>query len=250
MGNYRHIKEFDIKYCDVDFQDNVKPSTVLAYLEEVACTSADELGFGYQYVKPRNMAFMVTNVQCVFHKPVPLGTKMRVVTWPLPPSYVTFGREYQIFVGDNEKCVDASSRWCLVDVISGKLLQSKAIEGQDYSTYNRARALDVANWKIPVFALTEGELCYQFTVRNSEYDHNMHVNNTRYADYCFNCFSLEELKKYNLQAFSISYVRQCHENDVLRFYRKEVEPGKYLVQGVNEKEEIVVQSSIVFEGNA
>ena len=39
---------------------------VLAYLEEVACSSADELGFGYAFVKPRGYAFMVTNICCEF----------------------------------------------------------------------------------------------------------------------------------------------------------------------------------------
>lgn len=40
------------------------------------------------------------------------------------------------------------------------------------------------------------------TVANSEYDHNMHVNNTRYADYCFNCFSVAELKEKKLKGFA------------------------------------------------
>ena len=45
MELYEHIKTFDVKYCDTDFKDELKPSAVLAYLEEVACSSADELGF-------------------------------------------------------------------------------------------------------------------------------------------------------------------------------------------------------------
>ena len=53
MEKYEHIKKFQIKYCDVDFKDELKVSTALAYMEEVACSSADDLGFGYAYVKPR-----------------------------------------------------------------------------------------------------------------------------------------------------------------------------------------------------
>ncbi len=250
MGNYQHNEEFTIKYCDVDFKDEAKPSSILAYLEEVACASADELGFGYAYVKPRGMAFMVTNIRCRFQKGIPLGERVRVATWPLVPSYVTFGREYQIFSLSGEKYMDASSRWCIIDIATGKLLQAKCIEGQDYATYNSARALEVSSWKIPTFSLEEGELCYQMTVKNSEYDHNMHVNNTRYADYCFNCFSLSELSARNLQELSMTYVRQCHEEDVLRFYRKKVEGESYLVQGVNQADELVVQAQITFTKNA
>ena len=78
MKPYQHIKDFTIKYCDVDFKDEMKVSTALAYLEEVACSSADELGFGYEFVKPRGYAFMVTNICCEFLKPVPLGETIRI----------------------------------------------------------------------------------------------------------------------------------------------------------------------------
>ena len=70
MELYEHKQQFTIKYCDVDFKDEIKTSTVLALMEEVACSSADELGFGYAYVKPRGYAFMVCNICCEFFKPI------------------------------------------------------------------------------------------------------------------------------------------------------------------------------------
>ena len=228
----------------MDFKDELKLSTILAYFEEAACASADELGFGYRFVKPRGYAFMVTNLTMQFTRPVSLFDKVSVHTWPLPPSYVTFGREYQLFANDD--CViRASSRWCLVDMASGKIAQSKVIDNQDYSTYNVSRALDINRWKLPSFPIEEGELKFKIKIFNSEYDHNMHVNNTRYADYCLNCFSIAELAEKTISKFSISYVKQCREGDFLRFYKKETEEGALIV-GVNELDELVVQAELVF----
>ena len=85
MKPYEHIKEFSIKYCDADFKDEIKPSVALSLMEEVACSSADELGFGYAFIKPRGYAFMVSNICCEFLRPVRLGDRIRVKTWPLPP---------------------------------------------------------------------------------------------------------------------------------------------------------------------
>ena len=247
MKLYEHKKEFLIKYCDVDFKDELKPSATLAYLEEVACSSADELGFGYEFVKPRGYAFMVSNICCEFLRPVPLGQTAVVKTWPLPPSHVVFGREYQIADKEGEVYVSASSRWCLIDMSTGKILPSKVIDNQDYSTYNTTRVIEDVKWKIPTFKKEEGELKFTLTIANSEYDHNMHVNNTRYADYCFNCFSVAELAERKLKRFSISYVKQCKEGETLYFYRKEQEDGSFLAHGFNEAGEIVTQSLIVFE---
>ena len=143
--------------------------------------------------------------------------------------------------------MNASSRWCLIDMKTGRLLQSKAIENQDYSTYNTEKALDNVSWKLPAFKAEEGELRFTMTVANSEYDHNIHVNNTRYADYCFNCFTVAELSTRRLKKFSISYVKQCKEGEILRFYRKKAEDGGELVHGFNDGGELVVQSLIYFE---
>lgn len=245
MEKYQHRRTFEIKYCDVDFKDELKPSTALAYLEEVACSSAEELGFGYSFVKPRGYAFMLTNIVCEFLRPVRLGEVIELSTWPTVPSYVVFGREYELF-SDGELCVRSSSRWCMVELQTGKLLQSKIVEGQDYSTYNTDRALEVKSWKIPAFDLAEGGLRFSLTIANSEYDHNMHVNNTRYADYCFNCFTLSELAERRLKRFSLNFVRQCREGDELRFYRKQLSASSFLVQGINQAVETVVLSEIEF----
>ena len=246
MKPYEHIREFEVKYCEADFKDRLKISTALSYMEEAACSSADELGFGYAYVKPKGFAFMVTNICCEFLKPISLGDLVRVKTWPTPPSYVVFGREYQFLSKSSKVLMNASSRWCLVDVSLGKLLQSKYIDNQDYATYNTAKALQNPDWKIPSFATSEGELRFVLKIANSEYDHNMHVNNTRYADYCLNCFSIKELEACALKAFSISYVKQCKEGETLSFYRKKESEKSYLVQGMNENGDTVVRSRIEF----
>ena len=246
MEKYHCDRQFSVRYTDVDFKDELKPSTALSYLQEAACFSADELGFGYEYLKPKDIAFMVTNVRLEFYNAITLGETVTVRTWPLIPTYAVFGREYQFYKQNGELAGNASSRWCAVHLPTGKIQASKFLDNQDYSTYNTDRALDVKNWKIPAFDCADGELRFSLTIANSEYDHYYHVNNTRYADYCFNVFTVEELKAWKLKSFAISYVRQCREGDYLRFFRK-FDGGVYYVQGVNENGETVVQSEIVFQ---
>ena len=247
MGVYEHIQEFTVKYCEADFKDELKVSALFSYLEEVACSSADELGFGYAYVKPRGYAFMVTGLCCVFEEPISLGEKIIVKTWPTPPTHVIFGREYQVLSKTGEIKVNASSRWCLIDMQEGKLLPAKTIDNQDYSTYNTTKLLEGVRWKAPAFKQGDGELRFSLKIANSEYDHNMHVNNTRYADYCFNCFTVKELAAKKLKKFTISYIKQCKEGETIGFYRQNLGNGEYLTQGFNELGELVTQAQIYFE---
>ena len=249
MEKYEHNNHFKIKYCEVDFKDEIKLSALLAYLEEVSCSSADELGFGYEYVKARNYAFFVSGYRCDFIKPIRLGQTICVTTWPTPPKHVIFGREYQIRSVEKEILLNATSRWCLMDMQSGKILPSKLIDNQDYSSYNTTKLFPEWRWKIPTFSTSEGILKFSITIANSEYDHNMHVNNTRYADYCLNCFGVAELQEKKLKSFAILYIKQCKEGETLHFYRKFVGEDEYLVHGFNECGEVVVQSQICFEKN-
>lgn len=248
MEIYEYKEKFKIKYCDTDFKDELKPSIALSLMEEAACASAEGLNFGYKYLKPKGFAFMVTNICCEFIKPILLGDNVYVKTWPLKPSHVIFGREYRFVDEHDEILMNASSRWCLIDMNTGKILPSKVIDNQDYSTYNPTKVFENVQWKIPLFQREEGDLKFSITIANSEYDHNMHVNNTKYADYCFNCFTVNELANKKLKRFSISYVKQCKEGDTLSFYLKESEElGLYYIQGYNHLQELVVQASVTFE---
>lgn len=248
MKKYIHTKEFQVKYCEADFKDELKISVALSYMEEVACSSADELGFGYAFVKPRGYAFVVSNLFLQCTRPVRLGEILKVSTWPTIPTHAVFGREYLFTDNDDLPVVKASSRWCLIDFSTGKILPSKTIDNQDYSTYNTDKAVENPMWKIPVFPIENERVSFMMTVHNSEYDHNMHVNNTRYADYCLNCFSVEELQNKYVSQFSIAYKKQCKEGDVLRFYRKETRANEYSIQGVNDRGEVVVQALVSFVG--
>ena len=246
MDKYTYEKKFEIKYRESDFNDFLKPSGALSFMEEVAGFNAEELGFGYNgFLKGNGYGFMVSNVVFTVRKPVSVGEIITVKTWPTPPTFVVFGREYEFFSATGEKLLSASSRWCLVDMKTNKILSSKVLTNQDYSKYHTERALSVDKWKIPVFSREEGELKYTVTVANSEYDHNMHVNNTRYADFCLNCFSVDFLQAHTVEKFAVSYIRQCKEGDTLSFYLKNTEAGSF-VQGYNQLDELVVQAEITF----
>ena len=179
MDRYEHKQQFKIRQCEADFKNHLKISSALALLQEVACESAEELGIGYSYVHPKGYAFMVSGICCEFLRPIKLWENIIAKTWPLPPTYVIFGREYQFVSSKGDVLANASSRWCLVDLHTGKLAQSKVIEGQDYSTYNTTKVLSDVQWKIPGFENSEGELRHQLTVGIEDYDCNMHVNNAR-----------------------------------------------------------------------
>ena len=246
MEKYQYKQQFEIRYRDVDFKDEMKASAALTFMEEVAGASADELGFGYRFLKPNGYAFVVSNTCIEFIRPIALFEKITLKTWPLPPTYATFQREYFFEDEKGARVAAASSRWCLLDCKNGKILPSKCIEGQDYSTYNTDKALENVQWKLPKVDIQEQNPDFVITIANSEYDHNLHVNNTRYCDYALNCFTLAQLREKRIKKLSLTYAKQCYEGETLRFYKTKLADSSFIVQGLNQANERVIQVQIVF----
>ena len=58
---YCHSHDYAFRYSDADFRDIVRPASFLAVMQESACHSADELGFGYNDLQPKNIGFILSN---------------------------------------------------------------------------------------------------------------------------------------------------------------------------------------------
>lgn len=225
---YRHKKFYEIKYTDVDAYDNLKLSSLLSFMEESACLSADELNFGYKDINHLNLGFIVVNWYVKFDCPVRLGKELEIHTWPLKATRAVFLRDFEFFV-DGRKVGVGTSRWCMIDTKNYSVLPSSFYfkEGA-FDGYNTERSIDFSCWKIP--RIENAEINYSKTVKYSDYDHYFHVNNTKYADFLTDVFTVRELENKFVKSMQITYVKQCKFGEKLDFYRKDCE-GCTLVEG-------------------
>lgn len=239
---YRNVKNYEIRYTDVDAFDNLKVSSLLSFLEESACSSADELGFGYADISPVNMGFVILNWFVEIYRPIKLGDKVCVHTWPIRPKFGMFSRDFEIYCGD-EKVGVCTTRWCMIDTESFSVLPASAFfDEKDFEDYNTERSVVYKVWKLS--EITEGEVAYEKNISYSDYDHYFHANNTKYADYMTDVFSLNDFNGKYIKSFQINYIKQCKIGEKLVFVKK-YEDGFYRIDGkVNG--EIRVQFKVFF----
>ncbi len=224
---YKNIHTYDIRYTDVDFKDELKLSSLMSLLEESACYSADELGFGYADISPRGIGFILANWYIEIYRPIKLGEILTVHTWPMKPQRTIFLREFEVYSGQERVCA-ATTRWCMVDLETFSILPTSAFFENDQREYNDFRALDFNSWRLP--AMAEGVKKYEKVVTFSDYDHYNHVNNTKYADLCLDTFSVEELADLSVESVQITYVKQCKYGEKIDFYRKD-DAGYSYIEG-------------------
>ena len=212
---YKHIKTYEIKYTDVDPFDNLKPSAILSFMEESACLSADELGFGYEAIAPKNLGFILANAYVELFRPVKLGEKIEVHTWPIAPKMLIFLRDFELYCG-KEKVGVCTTRWCMIDTKQFKPVPVNTFFAERaFDNYNQERSVQFTSWKIP--AVSEGKIVGKKEVKLSDYDHYFHVNNTKYADYLYDTFSLQELTGKFIKKLQITYTKQCKLGEEIVF---------------------------------
>lgn len=216
---YCNRKTYDLRYSDFDFKDELSLTSLLALVQESACLSANELGFGYDDLKPLGYGFLVVNTYCKFNRPVRLGEKLTIETWPLVPRHVICERDYRVLVGEEEVAALAS-RWCLVDLSNFSLLLPEEMGEAHYACpYRLDKSVEVPLWKIP--KITDGREVYRMRVNVSHCDHYFHANNTRYLDFFTDCFTMEELAQRRITSFQITYAKQAKEGKELVLLRQD-----------------------------
>ena len=222
MSGYSYTKNFDVLYADCNHKDEIKPSALLTYAQEVAGLSADELGFGYDDTIQDGCGFFITSTCCKLYAPIRPKDFVTLSSWPLPPRHVFFQRDYDFTVG-GKRVAAMASRWCLVDLKSGKLLTPEHLKAHATTPYRNEQVMQ-PDWALPKLR-EEGEKVYSMTVRPSHLDHFNHVNNTKYADFFMDCFTQEELEGKRVTSFRIAYVKQVKAGQELEFFRKDAEDG-------------------------
>lgn len=223
---YCNVRKYNLRYTDVDFKDHLKLSSLLSLLEESACASADELGFSYSVLQPKNIGFVILNWHIELFRAIKLGEELTVHTWPVKPKRLAVFRDFELFCG-GEKVGVATSRWCVIDLNNFKIIDPANAISQEL-VYNENRSVEVLNWKIPAVSCTE--CVYSKKVTYSDYDHYNHVNNTKYADFLLDVFSPEELGNKYLSCVDINYQTQCKFGENIDFYREELD-GYTLIEG-------------------
>ncbi len=225
MSAYSFEKDYFVTYSDCNHKDEIRPSALLTYAQEVAGLSADELGFGYDDTIGDRCGFFIATTCCEIYAPIRPRNVLTVSTWPLPPRHAIFERDYEL-KREGKRVAAIASRWCLVDLDSGKLLPPERLKAHATCPY-RAEQTIRPDWSLPKLR-DEGRAIYSMTTRLSHYDHFRHVNNTKYADFFMDCFTEEELERKSVTSFRISYVKQVKAGQELTFYRKDTEEGSAL----------------------
>jgi medium-chain acyl-[acyl-carrier-protein] hydrolase len=205
-------REIELKYSEIDYDKSLKPYSLLNYFQDIASDNAEELGFGYSYITPKNLMWVLLKYRIEFDKyPVDIPY-VTVKTEPRGYNRLFAYRDFEIYEG--EKLLGrAASTWSLVDIDTLAIANvEKSLQNPNFSKFE-AREDDLSFVKIP--QLEKIDIEKEFEVRYNDLDVNRHANNGNYIVWAFEPLSFEFKSEHKPKIIDMVYKKEIKYGEKL-----------------------------------
>ena len=201
MEIYR--QNFTLNAQAVDCHGRLKPSTLLAYLQEVAGNHFELIG---NSLDSKGLFWAVSRHRVIIQRMPTMGETVTVETWPMPTSRVAYPRAMAMYDAQGNLLAQAVSLWILMDkesramVLPGKsgVIVEGIVQGTEPELPRSFSPKD----------LTQN---HARTVTYSELDVNGHMNNTRYLDWVADLLPSQYHSAHPAVEFTVCYHAEARE---------------------------------------
>ena len=205
MQNIVLKENIDIKYSEMDFDKSLKPYSLLNYFQDIASTSAENLGFGFSFVRKRNLMWVLLKYRIEFDE-YPVGLyKIKLTTQPRGYNRLFAYRNFEIYDGE-KRIAKASSIWSLVDMTTKNIAVVENVIQNPYMPKFQQNSDDLSFAKIP--AITCVDYQKEFEVRYNDIDVNQHANNGNYIIWAFEPLSFDFKSTHKLKTIDMIFKKE------------------------------------------
>ncbi|HEY3308289.1 MAG TPA: acyl-ACP thioesterase domain-containing protein [Desulfuromonadaceae bacterium] len=169
-------QEFPVRYHELDSHGNIRPVTLLNYLQDTAGLHAAQLGVAVADLRVHGLTWVLSRVHLIIERYPRAGEQVVVRTWPATREGLFTCREFELI--DSGPVGRATTSWAVLNVATRRPVK---LEGHlpIYPLLAR-RAIEDDFSPLPFFQEpAAAELA--FRVLRGDLDINQHVNNAIYV---------------------------------------------------------------------
>ena len=209
-------RDFQVHFYECDANLRLSIFGVMRYLGEISLLQSEAVGAGFAYYAEHRVAWLLSKWDIRLHRLPVFGSTVTVRTQPRSFRNFSGNRAFEIVDETGEACIDAQSQWIFIDTGRGRPARVHAHIHDCYGVEESDSALP---WEADPRSIARRDHQREFTVRQSDIDHNGHVNNIRYVEWALESIPMEFLSGRSL-------------NRLLVHYRKETRYGTEVLSAV------------------
>ena len=206
-------ESINIRYSDIDFDKSLKLFSLLNFFQDIASDNAEKYGFGYSYIYPKNLMWVLLKYRIEFET-YPIGVQnLRLKTEPRGCNKLFAYRNFELYT-EQGLSAKASSMWGLVDFNTMEMVNVENIL-IDNPNMNKfvSNENDLKFNKIP--SITNIDFQEIFKVRYNDIDVNMHANNANYIIWALEPLSSDFRKQYKIKNIDMIFKKEIKYNEEL-----------------------------------
>lgn len=202
-----------------DCYDNFSAYSILNFFQDIASKHVEKWKCGFDDLIEKGYIWVLVRTRFdILKNPKPTDNLITVETWERDRSRADFTRDYIIYSENNEKLIIGTSKWCLLDINTRRVLPTKLIQEtltykEKYNYQNEIRKL--------LFPNIETSEYFEEKVTFTKVDHNGHMNNTHYAEFILDTIRLK--KNEVIKSFQIDYLKEAFLDDVIALKTEKIE---------------------------
>lgn len=201
-----YVENIKVKYSEMDHNLALKPFTMLNYLQDIASKNAEDNGFGYSYITPKNIAWFLIKYHMEFED-YPVGVyDLTLKTKPRGYNKLFAYRDFEFW--DNEKLLGRiASVWSLVDIDSRALIPiNTALDNNPGMPPYEKKEDDLSFEKIK--SPEKIDFQKEFEVRYNDLDVNEHANNGNYIVWAFEPLDFDFKTSHKIKTLDMVYKKE------------------------------------------
>ena len=198
-------KVYKIDSSHVDYQHRLKVSALVNMLIQIASDHADILKFGFFNLDPSGLSWVLSRFTIEFTSHAKWYETIRMKTWPKGLNRLFYQRDAIAYLPDGNEFSRLSSDWLIIDQKTRrpKLFDKEnPILKENYDQH-------ALNEPVPVLKFCNH--CTHtktFQLFYSDIDLNGHLTATRYIDFVFDMFDLDELTQ-PPKKINVNYIHEA-----------------------------------------
>ena len=216
MEENKYSETITVKYSETDQNLGMKPYALLNFLQDIASKNAEDKGFGYSTIYPRNYAWFLIKYRMEFTE-YPFDVQdYTLITEPRGYNKLFAFRDFELKKG-NKSIGRMSSMWSIVDIKTRSMVPvASAIGDLNGMPEYEKRENDLSFSKVTPITTTDIEK--DFEVRYNDLDVNGHANNGNYIVWAFEPLSFEFKNKNRMKTVDMVFKKEARYGEKLTSY--------------------------------